>query len=99
MEFDPRYAATVMLVSGGYPEAYEKGKVIHGLMQIEKSIMFHAGTSQDENGNILTNGGRVMALTSFGDTLESALAKSFESAELIKFTKKYYRSDLGKDLV
>ena len=99
MEFDPRYAATVMLVSGGYPEAYEKGKVMHGLAQVEKSLMFHAGTSQDENGNVITRGGRVMALTSFGETLEIALAKSFESAELIKFTKKYYRTDLGKDLI
>jgi len=99
MEFDPRYAATVMLVSGGYPESYEKGKVMHGLAQVEKSLMFHAGTSQDENGNVITSGGRVMALTSFGETLETALAKSFESAELIKFTKKYYRTDLGKDLI
>ncbi len=99
MEFDPRYAATVMLVSGGYPESYEKGKVMHGLAQVEKSLMFHAGTSQDENGNVITSGGRVMALTSFGGTLETALAKSFDSAELIKFTKKYYRTDLGKDLI
>jgi len=99
MEFDPRYAATVMLVSGGYPESYEKGKVIHGLRRIEKSLMFHAGTSQDENGNVITNGGRVMALTSFGNSLEDALAKSFESAKLVDFTKKYYRSDLGNDLM
>lgn len=99
MEFDPRYAVTVMLVSGGYPEAYEKGKVMRGLAKVEKSLMFHAGTSQDENGNVVTNGGRVIALTSFGETLSEALSRSFESAEIINYTKKYYRTDLGKDLI
>ena len=99
MEFDPRYAATVMLVSGGYPEAYEKGKVLRGLAQVEKSIMFHAGTAQDENGNVVTSGGRVLALTSFGDSLEEAMNYSFSAAETVKFTNKYYRKDLGKDLI
>jgi phosphoribosylamine--glycine ligase len=99
MEFDPHYAATVMLVSGGYPEAYEKGKVMSGLAKVDKSLMFHAGTSQDENGNVITSGGRVLALTSFGNTLEEALSRSFESAETVNFTKKYYRTDLGKDLI
>ena len=99
MLFDERYAATVMLVSGGYPEAYEKNKVMHGLAKVENSLMFHAGTAQDENGNVVTSGGRVMALTSFGTTLEEALNRSFISAETIKYTKKYYRTDLGKDLI
>ncbi len=99
MEFDPRYAATVMLVSGGYPEAYEKGKVLRGLAKVEHSIMFHAGTAQDENGNVITSGGRVLALTSFGNTLEEALNYSYASAETVNFTKKYYRTDLGKDLI
>jgi phosphoribosylamine--glycine ligase len=88
-----------MLVSGGYPEAYEKGKVMSGLAKVDKSLMFHAGTSQDENGNVITSGGRVLALTSFGNTLEEALSRSFESAETVNFTKKYYRTDLGKDLI
>ena len=99
MEFDPRYAATVMLVSGGYPEAYEKGKVLRGLAKVERSLIFHAGTAQDENGNVVSNGGRVLALTSFGNSLEEALKDSFASAEMVKFTKKYYRKDLGKDLI
>jgi len=99
MEFIPQYAATVMLVSGGYPEAYEKGKILHGLTKVEKSLMFHAGTAQDENGNVLSSGGRVLALTSFGNSLQEALEKSYASAEIVDFTKKYYRSDLGKDLM
>jgi phosphoribosylamine--glycine ligase len=99
MEFDQRYTATVMLVSGGYPESYEKGKVIHGLSKVEKSLMFHAGTAQDENANVLTSGGRVLALTSFGETLTEALENSYSSAKVVDFTKKYYRSDLGKDLM
>ncbi len=99
MEFDQRFAATVMLVSGGYPESYEKGKVMHGLSKVEKSLMFHAGTAQDENGNVLTSGGRVLALTSFGETLADALENSYSSAKIVDFTKKYYRNDLGKDLM
>lgn len=99
MAFDPRYATTIMLVSGGYPEAYEKGKIMKGLSSVDNSLMFHAGTAQDENGNILTNGGRVLALTSFGKTLEEALEYSYKSADIVDFTKKYYRKDLGKDLM
>jgi len=90
-------ATTVMLVSGGYPEAYEKGKEISGIEQVEESIVFQAGTKND-NGTIKTNGGRVIALTSFGETMEDALEKSFSSAEKISFEGKYYRKDIGFDL-
>jgi len=90
-------ATTVMLVSGGYPEAYEKGKKISGIEEVEESIVFHAGTKND-NGTISTNGGRVIALTSFGKTMEDALVKSFSSAEKISFKGKYYRQDIGFDL-
>ncbi len=90
-------ATTVMLVSGGYPEAYEKGKEISGVEDITESIVFHAGTKQDD-GTIKTNGGRVIALTSFGENMNEALEKSFESAEKISFEGKYYRKDIGFDL-
>ena len=97
LELDPRYATTVMMVSGGYPEAYQKGKVMTGIDSVEDSIVFHAGTKL-EGSEVQTNGGRVMALTSFGDTMNEALAKSFASAEKVKFEGKYYRSDIGFDL-
>ena len=90
-------AATVMLVSGGYPEEYEKGKTINGIKNISESIVFHAGTKK-ENNVLKTNGGRVIALTSFGDTIECALEKSFASAKEISFDGKYYRKDIGFDL-
>ena len=94
---DEDTAVTVMLVSGGYPEAYEKGKVISGFEVCEGSILFHAGTKQ-EGDNLVTNGGRVLAITSFGRDMETALAKSFANAEKINFEKKYYRRDIGFDL-
>lgn len=90
-------AVTVMLVSGGYPEAYEKGKVMTGFDNCEGSLLFHAGTKQ-EGDNILTNGGRVLAITSYGRNMEDALAKSFANAKNIDFEKKYYRTDIGFDL-
>jgi len=97
IEIDNRSAVTVMLVSGGYPEAYENGKEITGLSQVKESVVFHAGTKM-ENGKLLTNGGRVMAISSYGQTKDEALAKSFENANLINFDKKYFRSDIGFDL-
>jgi phosphoribosylamine--glycine ligase len=97
IEFDPRYAVTVMLVSGGYPGEYEKGKEITGLDSIDDSIIFHAGTIE-KNGHILTNGGRVIAVSSYGQTKGEALASSFASAQKIQFEGKYFRSDIGFDL-
>ena len=97
VEFDPRAAVTVMLVSGGYPEAYEKGKVVSGLDQVHDSIVFHAGT-KSENGLVLTNGGRVLAVSSYGTDKQAALAKSYANARKIHFDKVYFRSDIGFDL-
>ena len=97
-EVDERTATTVMLVSGGYPESYEKGKVMSGFDAIENGIAFHAGTKQDGD-NVVTSGGRVIALTSFGTTIQEALNHSFKNAENIKFDKKNYRKDIGFDLV
>ncbi len=94
---DEDVATTVMLVSGGYPESYEKGKVISGLEKVENSILFHAGTRKDDD-KILTNGGRVMTITSFGRNIEEALSKSFDNAEKVTFDGKYYRKDIGFDL-
>jgi phosphoribosylamine--glycine ligase len=94
---DEDVATTVMLVSGGYPESYKKGKVIEGLENLENSIVFHAGTRQEAD-KVLTNGGRVMAITSFGRTIEDALGKSFDNAEKVQFDGKYYRKDIGFDL-
>ncbi|NQX97309.1 MAG: phosphoribosylamine--glycine ligase [Flavobacteriales bacterium] len=97
-EVDERIATTVMLVSGGYPEAYEKGKVITGFDAIENGIPFHAGTKQ-EGDNTVTSGGRVLALTSFGETIKEALSYSFANAEKVNFEKKNYRKDIGFDLI
>ena len=90
-------AATVMLTSKGYPQKYEKGMIISGVENIQESIIFHAGTKQSKN-NVLTNGGRVMSITSFGKDIEMALERSFNSAEKINFKGKYYRNDIGADL-
>lgn len=91
---DSRAACTVMLVSGGYPEAYEKGKVITGIETVKDSIVFHAGTQQTPDG-IVTNGGRVIAITSYGATIQDALAQSYANVDKINYDKKYYRSDIG----
>lgn len=93
-----KIATTVMLVSGGYPEAYEKNKEILGIENVENSIVFHAGTKM-ENGKVYTNGGRVMAITSFGDTIEEALKKSYNSIDKISFVNMNYRTDIGFDLI
>ena len=97
IEFDPRAAVCVMLVSGGYPEAYKKGFVIDGLDKVEGSVVFHSGTAM-KDGNVVTNGGRVIAVSSYGKDKAEALAKSFEEARKIEFEGKYFRRDIGQDL-
>jgi phosphoribosylamine--glycine ligase len=97
LTFDDRAVVTVMLVSGGYPGDYEKGKLITGLNQISDSIIFHAGTTT-KNDQILTNGGRVIAVSSYGKNKDEALQKSFKNSEIIRFDGKYYRKDIGFDI-
>jgi phosphoribosylamine--glycine ligase len=97
IEIDERAATTIMTVSGGYPEAYEKGKEITGVDTIEDSIVFHAGATLKE-GKTVTSGGRVMAITSYGNTYQEAIKKSYQSIEKLHFDKMYYRKDIGFDL-
>jgi phosphoribosylamine--glycine ligase len=98
IQIDARHAATVMLVSGGYPGDYEKGKEISGLENIHNSHVFHAGTSM-KDGKVVTNGGRVIAVTSLDASKEEALNRSNMYAEQIQYEGKYYRRDIGKDLM
>lgn len=97
LSIDPRSATTVMIVSGGYPEEYEKGKVISGLQQEGESIIFHAGT-REKDGEVLTAGGRVLAVTSLANDFKDALKKSYRRIEKISFKNMYYRKDIGMDL-
>jgi len=99
IELDPRYAAAIMMVSGGYPESYNKGYEITGLDDLKDCILFHAGTKSDaENAKVLTNGGRVLAVTAMKETLDDALLTAYKNIGKISFDKAYYRSDLGNDL-
>ena len=97
IEIDPKTAVTVVLVSGGYPEAYEKGKEISGLERVHDSIVFHAGAAKTK-GKLETSGGRVLTVTSFGDDFRSALETSYNSIKNIKFDGMNYRRDIGFDL-
>ncbi|AWL78960.1 phosphoribosylamine--glycine ligase [Capnocytophaga canimorsus] len=97
LEVIPESATTVMMVSGGYPEDYEKGKIISGIENVKDSIVFHAGTTL-KNNNLETSGGRVLAVTSFGENFKEALQKSYESIAKIRFDKMYFRKDIGFDL-
>jgi phosphoribosylamine---glycine ligase len=98
LEIDERSATTVMVVSRGYPEDYENGKVISGIENIEDSIVFHAGT-KIENGRVVSNGGRVLAVTSFGNDFQEAIKKSYQNIEKLHFDTMYYRKDIGFDLL
>ena len=96
---DPRTAVTVMMVSGGYPGSYEKGKLISGLDKVTQSTVFHAGTKRDTEGNVVTSGGRVLSVSSYGDSIADALANSYASIALIDFDGRYFRRDIGRDLM
>jgi phosphoribosylamine--glycine ligase len=97
IEFDERAAVCVMLVSGGYPQEYKKGYPISGINQVDGSVVFHAGTTM-KDGQVVTSGGRVIAVSSYGKNKEEALKKSFTEAQKIKFTDQYFRRDIGADL-
>jgi phosphoribosylamine--glycine ligase len=97
LEIDSRSATTIMVVSGGYPEDFEKGKTITGIENVQDSLVFHAGTKLD-NGNIVSNGGRVLAVTSYGNDFKEAIKKSYQNIDKLHFDKMYYRKDIGFDL-
>jgi phosphoribosylamine---glycine ligase len=97
LEIDQRSATTVMIVSGGYPEDYQKGKIISGLETITDSLVFHAGT-KNQNGHVVSNGGRVLAVTSYGDNFQEAIKKSYQNIEKLHFDMMYFRKDIGFDL-
>ncbi|WP_298117778.1 phosphoribosylamine--glycine ligase [Flavobacterium sp.] len=98
LEVDERSATTIMVVSGGYPEDYGKGFEISGIEKIEDSVVFHAGTKL-ENGKVVTNGGRVIAITSFGESFQEAIKKSYQNIDKLHFDKMYFRKDIGFDLL
>lgn len=95
---DPRYATTVMVVSGGYPGSYPKGKVITGTDKVKDATLFHAGTKLGENGELLTSGGRVIACSAYGENIDEALSNSYAAANAVEFDGKYFRRDIGADL-
>jgi len=99
LEEEAQFATTIMLVSGGYPEVFEKGYPIEGVEDVQNAFVFHAGTCENETKQTSTHGGRVIAVTALGDTLPEALALANKAAETITFEKKYYRRDIGKDLM
>jgi len=98
IEIDNRFATTVMLVSGGYPGKYEKNKPIQGFDLVNESVVFHSGT-REESGEVVTSGGRVLAVSSWGPTMKQALETSYRNARLLNFEGKYFRTDIGFDLV
>jgi phosphoribosylamine--glycine ligase len=97
IEIDKRFVTTVMLVSGGYPGTYDKGKPIHGLTNTGGSVVFHSGTKKDGD-NVITSGGRVLAVSSWGSSMKEALAVSYRNAAKLDFEGRYYRTDIGFDL-
>jgi phosphoribosylamine--glycine ligase len=98
LEIDARTAATVMMVSGGYPESYTRGYEITGLDRVEKQLVFHAGTNKSDSGKICTEGGRVLAVTALNQDMESALKQAYDGVAQVAFTNAYFRSDIGFDL-
>jgi phosphoribosylamine---glycine ligase len=98
LEIDPRTAVTIMMVSGGYPGDYEKGKEIV-IGKRNESLIFHAGTKSDSNQKVISNGGRVLSITSFGNSIREAKTKSYEQIASIKFEGQYFRNDIGMDLI
>lgn len=99
LKVNPQAAACVMMVAKGYPESYPKGDVIQGIANVTDSLVFHAGTAQNANGETITNGGRVICVTSLADTLKDALEKSYQSVDKIQWQNKYFRRDIGKDVL
>jgi phosphoribosylamine--glycine ligase len=97
IEIDERFVTTVMLVSGGYPGTYEKGKPVSGMDLVDGSVVFHAGTKREAD-KVVTSGGRVLAVSSWGSSMKEALLKSYRNADLLDFEGKYYRTDIGFDL-
>ena len=98
VSINPDYATTVMMVSGGYPQAYEKGKTMSGMNNTADSLLYYAGAQEDASGNIITSGGRVLAITSLASDMQGALDRSYQNADKVQFDKKHYRKDIGFDL-
>ncbi|MDE7143191.1 MAG: phosphoribosylamine--glycine ligase, partial [Muribaculaceae bacterium] len=99
LEIDPRTVVTVMAVSGGYPGSYPKGMTMTGLDKVSDSVLFHAGTAVNADGDLVTAGGRVIAASSYGESIADAAARSFKAVQTIEYDGKYYRRDIGRDLI